>query len=236
MSWIPRWRDRVIRAESDTKKAQRDQLGKKVENLQKKQLKLTHVIQHNEEEYQRLVKEASMRRAPTQNGSARRAYLDSVSTEHGFQKSLRPPDRMIFSRMYSKVDDYTWQLDELKEWYSRNARPEDVPDMPLQHYGFKAVWKAGDEKSQKALDSYTALYANKTPQYLAPLPPPGPRESISSMQRRIVAKQTPDSSAGIHWSNDIAHNANQARQREVNPMYGRLDVVAPPFRPLPQFQ
>lgn len=183
------------------------------------------------------VKEASLRRAPTQNGSARRAYLDTVHKEHGFQMAQRPPDRQIFSRLYSKVDDFQWQLDELKEWYVRNANEKDSPDMPLQSYGFKAVWMPGNGPSTEMTKTLNSTMATQKASYLVPLPPPAPRESISSMQRRTVAKMPPKLDAGIHWSNDIANVEFQTRQREQHPMYGRLDIAEPPFRPLaPQQQ
>jgi hypothetical protein len=203
----------------------------KVDALRKKQLKLTHVIQGNEENYQALVKEASLRRAPTQNGSARRAYLDTVHKEHSFQMAQRPPDRRIYSRLYSKVDDFTWQLDEQRYWYTRNAADADAPDMPLQSYGFKAVWMPGDGPSN---DMTGALNRTLTkPSYLAPLPPSPKRESISAMQRRAVAKMPPRLGEDIHWSNDIATREFQVQQRTQHPLYGRIDIAEPPFRPLP---
>ena len=62
------------------------------------------------------VYEASLRRAPTQNGSDRRRYLAAAHEEHSSQLALRPSARQIFSRLYSKVDKDVWRLDESRLW------------------------------------------------------------------------------------------------------------------------
>ena len=41
------------------------------------------------------VKEASLRRAPTQNGSDRRRFTDFAKSEHKSELALRPPDRQV---------------------------------------------------------------------------------------------------------------------------------------------
>ena len=59
------------------------------------QLKLSQKIQWHEEEYDRAVKEVSLRRAPTQNGSDRRRYLAFAQGEATSELALRPPDRQV---------------------------------------------------------------------------------------------------------------------------------------------
>jgi len=82
---------------------------------------------------------ASLRKAPTQNGSQRRGFIASAQMEHRSELALRPPDRQIYSRVYSKVDKDRWRLDEARTWYNKKADERREPWLPLESYGYKAV-------------------------------------------------------------------------------------------------
>ena len=110
MSWVPKWRDRLISVESDEKKAQRESLHTRLEGLRKKQVSLVHKIQDHEEGYERIALNASRMRMPNQNGSGRRKYLADASVDYKREISLRPSDRQLYARMYSSVDNFTWKV------------------------------------------------------------------------------------------------------------------------------
>jgi hypothetical protein len=44
--------------------------------------------------------------------------------------------------------------------------------------------------------------------------------------------QARDPHEAIHWINDNAQLENQTRLRVRDPMYGRVDLVCPPYRPV----
>ena len=139
VTWVEPWRQRLVQNENKFCQEQRCILRKSISVLEKKKLRLTKAIQRqavervliydsliiprcrHEESYDAYVKEASLRNAPNQNGSNRTKFLNFASREHKSEIELRPSDRQIFSRFYSKVDENFWRSpigDELRSWYT----------------------------------------------------------------------------------------------------------------------
>jgi hypothetical protein len=110
MSWVPKWRDRLVMTESQEKKAQRESLHTRLENLRKKQTLLVHKIQDSQEDYERIAEHAARTRLPNQNGSGRRKFLETAAVEQKAQKALRPSDRQLYARMYSSVANFIWKV------------------------------------------------------------------------------------------------------------------------------
>lgn len=188
----------------------------RIEELKRKQLKLSQKIQWHEEEYDRAVTTASMRRRPTQNGSDRRRYLSFAHAEHDSELALRPPDRQIFSRVYSKVDRDCWRLDESRHWYTKNASDDVIPDMELQSFGFTAIGKPGPTWRGSAL-------AKLEFPSLESLPPPR-RESRSAAQNRLTAYDPPPTPH--HWSDHNNLLAMQTAKSALHPLAGNMTVCA----------
>jgi hypothetical protein len=95
VAWVEKWRERVVRTENLDRSMTRAKGAARIEELKRKQLKLSQKIQWHEEEYDRAVTAASLRRAPTQNGSDRRKYLAFAHAEHTSELALRPSDRQV---------------------------------------------------------------------------------------------------------------------------------------------
>ena len=95
VAWVEKWRERVVRKENLDRSTTRAKGTARIEELKRKQLKLSQKIQWHEEEYDRAVTAASLRRAPTQNGSDRRKYLSFAHAEHASELALRPSDRQV---------------------------------------------------------------------------------------------------------------------------------------------
>eukprot|EP00802_Teleaulax_amphioxeia_P022646 Tamp_23116.p1 GENE.Tamp_23116~~Tamp_23116.p1 ORF type:complete len:235 (+),score=29.97 Tamp_23116:341-1045(+) len=214
MAWVPKWRERVMMTENLERTQERAKGTSRIEELKRKQLKLTHKIQWHEEEYDRAVREASLRRAPTQNGSDRRRFTSNAQAEHKSELALRPPDRQIFSRMYSKVDRDCWRLDESRHWYCKNASDDVIPDMELESFGFTAVGKPG--KTWRG----TALAKQEFPA-LAPVPPQV-RESRSAAQMRLTAHKPPPTPH--HWSDHNNLLAMQSAKAKEHPLQGNINM------------
>lgn len=229
MSWVPRWRTRVISAETGEKKEARERHYARLNGENRKQLALVKKIDQHKAAYDKLVLEASLRRAPTQNGSARKAFLDMAKAEHDSQFALRPPDRQLFSRFYTTVDQSVWKMDEVRHWYNNKAKDDDEPDLELESYGYKAVG-IPSEKRAATIRFHSTAHSRPfgSTKLLLPLHD-GPRESVSAAQTRIFAKQPPPTPH--HWLHFDLHLQHQKEKIKQNPMYGRLDVCAPPFRP-----